>query len=141
MQCFIKLEILLMLEFQKQFIMPYLCHIFIMHALYRDRTYAQSIVFSYFKRKHQDWFIFKNLITLLILSFSNQKWCNSLIKLKLKIVFSSANMSTTNYLPSLRAGLYFPPLLLVTKLYLQPKVIWRFVLILQQLMVKELLLV
>ena len=49
---------------------------------------------------------------LLPLSFSNQKWWNFLMKLKLKIVLSSANMSTTNYLPSLMAGLYFSPLLI-----------------------------
>ena len=58
-----------------------------MHALYGDRMYTESIVFSYFKRKHQDWFILKNLIPTLILSFSNQKWWNSLIKSKLKIAF------------------------------------------------------
>ena len=57
MQCFINLEILLMLEFWKQFIIPYLSHIFIVHVLYGDKMYAQSIVFSYFKRKHRDWFI------------------------------------------------------------------------------------
>ena len=51
MQCFIELEILLMLEFQKKFIMPYLGDIFIMHVLYVDVTYAQPIVFSYFKIK------------------------------------------------------------------------------------------
>ena len=53
--------------------------------------------------------------------FSNQKWWNFLIKLKLKIVFSSANMSTANYLQSLIVG--FPPLLITIKLHLQPKVI------------------
>ena len=103
-------------------------HIFIMHALYGDKIYAKSIVFSYFKRKRQDWFIFKNVILILILSFSNQKWWNSLIKLKLKLVSSPANVSTTNYFPSLIA-------------VLQPKVILRFLLILQQLMGKYVLLV
>ena len=38
-----------------------------------------------------------------------------IIKLELKIVFSSATMSTANYLPSLIAGLYFPPLLITMK--------------------------
>ena len=32
----------------------YLNHIFIMHALYGNKMYAKSIVFSYFKRKRQD---------------------------------------------------------------------------------------
>ena len=35
-------------------IYAYLNHIFIMHALYWDKMYAKSIVFSYFKRKPQD---------------------------------------------------------------------------------------
>ena len=34
-----------------------------MHVLYDDRIYANSIVFSYFKRKHQDCLIIKNVIT------------------------------------------------------------------------------
>ena len=38
-------NVLLMLEFYKQFIMFYLSHIFIMHVLYGDRMYAQPIVF------------------------------------------------------------------------------------------------
>ena len=46
-----------------------------------------------------------------------------LTKTKLKIVFSSANMSTTNYLTSLIADLCFPPLFIVMKPYLQPKFI------------------
>ena len=54
MQCFIKLEIFLMLEFHNQFLMPFLSGIFIMHVLHRDRMCAQSINFLYFKRKHED---------------------------------------------------------------------------------------
>ena len=71
--------------------MCYLSHIFIRRGLYGNRMYTKPVVFSYFKRNHQDWFILKNVISILILSFSNQKWWNSLIKLKLKIVFTSAN--------------------------------------------------
>ena len=56
----------------------------------------------------QDWFVLNKVMSALLLSFSNQKWWNFLIKLKLKAVFSSANMSTRNYLPSLIVGLYFP---------------------------------
>ena len=41
-----------------------------------------------------------------------------LTKIKLKIVFSSANMSTTNYHLSLIADLYFPPLFIVMKPYI-----------------------
>ena len=44
-------------------------------------------------------------------------------KIKTEHCLSSASMSTTNYLPSLIAGLYFPPLFITIKLYLQPKVI------------------
>ena len=71
--------------------MCYLSHIFIRRGLHGNRMYTKPVVFSYFKRNHQDWFILKNVISILILSFSNQKWWNSLIKLKLKIVFTSAN--------------------------------------------------
>ena len=46
-----------------------------------------------------------------------------LTKIKLKIVFSSANMSTKNYLTSLIADLYFPSFLIVMKPYLQTKFI------------------
>ena len=46
-----------------------------------------------------------------------------LTKIKLKIVFSSANMSTKNYLTSLTADLYFPSFLIVMKPYLQTKFI------------------
>ena len=42
-------------------IIPYFSYIFILLALYSDRMYAQSIVFSYPKRKHESWFISKNL--------------------------------------------------------------------------------
>ena len=45
MQFFIKLKTLLILEFRKQFIMLYLCHIFVIHVLFGDRMYAQSIIF------------------------------------------------------------------------------------------------
>ena len=61
-----------------------------------------------------------------------------LTKIKLKIVFSSANMSTTNYHLSLIADLYFPPLFIVMKPYLQPKFIQRFPLLIPKHMVKEL---
>ena len=54
--------------------MAFLSHIFIMYALYGDRMYAESIVFSYFKRKHQDLFILNNVILILILSFSNKNF-------------------------------------------------------------------
>ena len=40
--------------FLKAIYHAYLNHIFIMHALYWDKMYAKSIVFSYFKRKPQD---------------------------------------------------------------------------------------
>ena len=60
---------------------------------------------------------------------------------KKKIVFSSASMSIKNYLPSLIAGLYFPPLAITMKLHLQPTFIYRFLLLLQLHMVKEPLLV
>ena len=101
--------------------MCYLSHIFIRRGLYGNRMYTKPVVFSYFKRNHQDWFILKNVISILILSFSNQKWWNSLIKLKFKIFFSSANVLTTNYLPSLIAGLYFPllPITITSKGHLK----------------------
>ena len=50
---------------------------------------------------------------ILFASFSNQK-LKLPDKLKLKIVFSSASMSTTNCLPSFIVGLYFP-LLFITE--------------------------
>ena len=55
--------------------------------------------------------------------FFKSKIVNFFAKLKLKLVISSATMSTTNYLPSLIAGLYFPPFFITMKLHLQPKVI------------------
>ena len=55
--------------------------------------------------------------------FFKSKIVNFSAKLKLKLVISSATMSTTNYLPSLIAGLYFPPFFITMKLHLQPKVI------------------
>ena len=58
----------------------------------------------------------KNVMPILLLSFSNQKLWNFPIKLKLKIVFSSASMSITCYLPSLIAALYFPPLVITRTL-------------------------
>ena len=44
-------------------------------------------------------------------------------KIKTEHCLSSASMSTTNYLPSLIAGLYFPPLVITMNLHLQPEVI------------------
>ena len=55
--------------------------------------------------------------------FFKSKIVNFSAELKLKLVISSATMSTTNYLPSLIAGLYFPPFFITMKLHLQPKVI------------------
>ena len=46
MQCCIKLEIILMLEFWNQSIIPYLSHIFITHTVYGNRMYTQSTIFS-----------------------------------------------------------------------------------------------
>ena len=64
-------------------------HIFIMHVLYEDRMCAQSI------GAHTAPLFFKSKI----------------VKLLYKI-----KMSTTNYLPSLIAGLHFPPLFITMKL-------------------------
>ena len=58
----------------------------------------------------------KNVMPILLLSFSNQKLWNFPIKLELKILFSSASMSTTHYLPSLIAALYFSPLVITRTL-------------------------
>ena len=44
-----------------------------------------------------------------------------IIKLELKIVFSSANMSTTNYFPPLMAGLCFPSLLITVNTLIATK--------------------
>ena len=57
MQCFMWLKITLMLGFQKQSATPYLSRILIVYELCWNRMYVQSDLFSYFKRKHEDWFI------------------------------------------------------------------------------------
>ena len=80
--------------------MSYLSHIFIMHALYGYRMYAQSIVFSHFKRKHQVWYILKKVIAILILSSSNQKMVKLHDKIKIEnCLFISKYIN--NKLPSI----------------------------------------
>ena len=64
--------------------MSYLSHIFIMHALYGYRMYAQSIVFPHVKRKHQVWYTLKKVIAILILSSSNQKMVKLHDKIKIE---------------------------------------------------------
>ena len=63
-----------------------------------------------------------NVVPMLPHPFSNQKLRNFFIKLKFKIFFSSANLSTTNYLPSKTDGFYFLPLLRRTPM---PKCDWN----------------
>ena len=95
--------------------------LFELHIHYACTIWGQNVCtinqLFILQKKALRWFILKNVMPILLLSFSNQKLCNFQTKLKLKIVFSSASMSATNHLPSLTAGFTFPPLFITMKLH------------------------